>query len=236
MVDTRDEERPSAAIQDYLKAIYAVAERSGRDRASTSQVAVCLGVSPASASGMLKRLSELGYVTPLGRGGAQLTERGRLAALEVIRHHRLLETFLVEALGMSWDSVHAEAEVLEHHISTEVASRIAAALGDPRYDPHGHPIPTAQGEVAPLPAASLIDLPDGARARVSGVNDRDGELLRFLASLGILPGAIVDAVTRAPYEGPISVRVDEREPIDVPIGAARHVLVDEVAAPPRRAA
>lgn len=221
-----DQDRPSAAVQDYLKAIYAVGERDGRNRASTSQVSAALGVSPGSASGMLRRLAELGYVDLVGRGAARLTERGRLAALEVIRHHRLLETFLVDLLGMPWDLVHEEAEVLEHHISARLADRIADALGDPDRDPHGHPIPTADGRIAMLPESRLTDLPDGATAAVSGVGDQNPELLRYLGGLGLVPGARIEVLGRSPFDGPIEVAVANAEPVAVAIGAARQVLVE----------
>ena len=222
-------DRPSAAVQDYLKAVYSVAERSKQGLASTSQVSGELGVSQSSASAMLKRLSELGFAESGARGSVRLTEPGRLAALEVIRHHRLLETFLVDKLGMPWDRVHDEAEVLEHHISQDLAARIAEALGEPDRDPHGHPIPTADGEVADGPSGRLADLPEGTRAIVSVVSDQDPELLRFLADLRVVPGAAVQIVARAPFEGPLSLRVDDHTEVALPVGAARHVSVEAVA-------
>ena len=155
-------DRPSPAVQDYLKAIYRLdesAETTGP--VTTTQVAEALAVTTASASNMLKKLDTLGYVVHVKRQGVELTDAGRQAALEVIRHHRLLETFLATRLGMPWDEVHREAEVLEHHVSGALADRIAEALGHPERDPHGHPIPTSAGHVAPTSARRLTELADG---------------------------------------------------------------------------
>jgi DtxR family Mn-dependent transcriptional regulator len=173
---------------------------------------------------MLRRLDEMGFVTLEGRQGARLTGEGRRAALKVIRHHRLLETYLVEVLGVPWDQVHREAEVLEHHLSEELEERIAAALGHPSHDPHGDPLPTRGGEVAEVPRDLLADLPEGATGVVSRVSDRDPALLRFLAGLGITPEARVEVVGRTPFGGPVSVRVGGRL-VDVPPEAARAVHV-----------
>ncbi|MEZ0284613.1 MAG: metal-dependent transcriptional regulator, partial [Thermoleophilia bacterium] len=139
-------DRPSPAVQDYLKAVYQLGESSDAGGPiTTSQVAEALAVTTASASNMLKKLDALGYVVHVKRQGVELTDSGRQAALEVIRHHRLLETYLATRLGMSWDEVHREAEVLEHHVSEALAARIAEELGHPERDPHGHPIPTTGG-------------------------------------------------------------------------------------------
>ena len=158
-------ERPSPAVQDYLKAIHRLGESADHEGPiTTTQVAEALGVTTASASNMLKRLDGLGYVTQVKRQGVDLTEPGRQAALEVIRHHRLLETYLATRLGMSWDEVHREAEVLEHHVSEALAARIAEELGHPERDPHGHPIPTSAGQLHDRARAA----PVGAARRVRG--------------------------------------------------------------------
>jgi DtxR family transcriptional regulator, Mn-dependent transcriptional regulator len=219
-------ERPSPAVQDYLKAIYQLGESGdATGPITTSQVAETLSVTTASASNMLKKLDGLGYVTQVKRQGVELTEAGRQAALEVVRHHRLLETYLATRLGMSWDEVHREAEVLEHHVSSTLAARIAEALGHPERDPHGHPIPTSAGQVAETPSRRLSELPDGARAVVGRVDDRDDALLRFLAERGLVPGARVEVLGHAPFGGPISVRVDDRA-VDLPPAAADAVHVE----------
>lgn len=213
-------------MQDYLKSIYRIGEESGRLSVTTSEVAAVLGVTAASASGMLKKLGQLGLVAQEGRRGAvTLTADGRAAALEVIRHHRLLETYLVTRLGVPWDEVHREAEVLEHHLSEELEARIAEALGHPDRDPHGDPIPTLGGEVVDAPTDRLSDLPDGASATVSRVSDHDPALLRYLADKGLVPDAAVQVVRRGPFGGPIRVRVAGGRAVEVPPDAARAVRV-----------
>jgi DtxR family Mn-dependent transcriptional regulator len=174
---------------------------------------------------MLKKLDGLGYATQVKRQGVELTSAGRQAALEVIRHHRLLETYLATRLGMPWDEVHREAEVLEHHVSGALADRIAEALGHPERDPHGHPIPTSAGHVATTPARRLSEVPEGATAVVGRVDDRDDALLRFLAERGLVPDAGVEVLGHAPFGGPISVRVDGEHGVEVPPAAAAAVHV-----------
>ena len=218
-------ERPSPAVQDYLKAIYRLGESADHEGPiTTTQVAEALAVTTASASNMLKRLDGLGFVTQVKRHGVDLTEPGRQAALEVIRHHRLLETYLATRLGMSWDEVHREAEVLEHHVSQALAARIAEELGHPERDPHGHPIPTSGGQLNTVPARRLSELPDGAEAVVGRVDDRDDALLRFLAERGLVPDATLVVLEHAPFGGPISVRVGGRM-VEVPPAAAEAVHV-----------
>ncbi len=219
-------DRPSPAVQDYLKAIYQLDEQAEEPGpVTTSQVAEALAVTTASASNMLKKLDGLGYVVQEKRQGVELTASGRQAALEVIRHHRLLETFLATRLGMPWDEVHREAEVLEHHVSEALAARIAEALGHPERDPHGHPIPTLGGHVASTPTRRLSELGEGARAVVGRVDDRDDALLRFLAERGLVPDAGVEVLGHAPFGGPISIRVDDDTVVDVPPAAAAAVHV-----------
>ena len=220
-------DRPSPAVQDYLKAVYQLGEADDADGPiTTSQVADALAVTTASASNMLKKLDALGYVDQVKRQGVELTDAGRQAALEVIRHHRLLETYLATKLGMSWDEVHREAEVLEHHVSEALAARIAEELGHPERDPHGHPIPTIGGQVASTPSQRLSELPDGATAVVGRVDDRDDALLRFLAERGLVPEARLEVLEHAPFGGPISVRIDGDRVVDVPPEAARAVHVE----------
>ena len=174
----------SEAAQDYLKAIWKL---QSRGEVTTNALAAELGVSPASATAMLKKLDKLGLVRHERYHGATLTPSGERIALEVVRHHRLLELYLMEALGLSWDEVHTEAERLEHHLSEELEARIDAALGFPTHDPHGDPIPTADLVLEAHERVLLCDVAEGDQAVVRRVPDSDAELLRYLASLGLMP-------------------------------------------------
>jgi DtxR family Mn-dependent transcriptional regulator len=208
----------SQAVQDYAKAIWSLAQRSD-DPVSTSAIAERLEVSPASASAMVKRLESLGLVRREPYHGVQLTAAGERVALEVVRHHRLLELYLAEALGMSWDRVHQEAEVLEHAISPELSQLIAEKLGHPTHDPHGDPIPTADGEIDEPPSRSLADLAPGERGVFTRVSDANPDMLRYLSERGIDRGAELEVVEREPFGGPIFVRATGRE----------HALGDQLA-------
>jgi DtxR family Mn-dependent transcriptional regulator len=196
----------TAAVQDYAKAIYTLESRHGA--ASTTELATLLEVRPGSVSGMLRKLSELGLVEHERYHGVRLTERGRRVALEVIRHHRLVELFLVESLGMTWDEVHPEAEVLEHALSEELEELIAAKLGNPTVDPHGDPIPTRELELPETSSSqALAELEPGDVATFVRVSDSDPDMLRFLGERGIVPGATLELVDRQPFDGPLFVRV-----------------------------
>jgi DtxR family transcriptional regulator, Mn-dependent transcriptional regulator len=218
-------ERLTSAVEDYAKAIYALEARADGGAVSNNALAERLGVTPASASNMVKKLDGLGLVRHVPYRGVQLTSEGARVALEVIRHHRLLETYLATRLGMSWDEVHREAEILEHHLSDTLADRIAEALGHPERDPHGHPIPTSSGHVASAPLRRLADLGEGAETVVERVDDRDDALLRFLAERGLVPDARIEVLALAPFGGPLSLRVDGERVVDVPPAAARAVHV-----------
>jgi DtxR family transcriptional regulator, Mn-dependent transcriptional regulator len=194
----------SSAVQDYAKAIYALERRDGS--VSTNALADRLGVTPASASGMVKRLDELGLVEHEPYRGVSLTEDGRRVALEVMRHHRLLELYLVETLGVPWDRVHQEAEVLEHVLSEELEELIAAKLGNPTHDPHGDPIPTRDLRIEEGATQSLQALEVGARGTFARVSDSDPEMLRFLSERGIAPGDRLEVVDKQPFDGPLFVR------------------------------
>ena len=198
----------TAAVQDYAKAIYTLESRHGA--ASTTELAALLEVRPASVSGMLRKLSELGLVEHERYHGVRLTERGRRVALEVIRHHRLVELFLVESLGMTWDEVHAEAEVLEHALSEELEELIAAKLGNPTVDPHGDPIPSRELELAETSSQALAELEPGEVATFVRISDSDPEMLRFLGERGIVPGTTLELVERQPFDGPLFVRVGRK--------------------------
>jgi DtxR family Mn-dependent transcriptional regulator len=195
----------SSAIEDYAKAIYALERRAG-EAVSTNALAERLGVTAASASGMVKRLGELGLVEHEPYRGVALTDDGRRVALEVMRHHRLLELYLVQNLGVPWDRVHKEAEVLEHVLSEELEELIAAKLGNPTHDPHGDPIPSRDLTIDETPTDCLQDLEPGATGRFTRVSDSDPDMLRFLAERGIAPGDTFDVVEKQPFDGPLFVR------------------------------
>jgi DtxR family Mn-dependent transcriptional regulator len=195
----------SPAIEDYAKAIYAL-ERRGTEPVSTNALAERLGVTAASASGMVKRLGELGLVEHERYRGVALTNDGRRVALEVMRHHRLLELYLVQSLGVPWDRVHAEAEVLEHVLSEELEELIAAKLGDPTHDPHGDPIPTRELTIEEGTTQSLQALAAGARGTFTRISDSDPDMLRFLAERGIAPGDELEVIEKQPFDGPLFVR------------------------------
>jgi DtxR family Mn-dependent transcriptional regulator len=219
------------AVEDYSKAIFSLESRS-QEPVSTNALAERLGITPGSVSAMLKRLDELGLITHIPYRGVRLTDDGRRIALEVIRHHRLLESYLADALGMPWDRVHAEAEVLEHVLSDDLEELIAAKLGHPTFDPHGDPIPTADLELQePLTHRMESMQPDdeGVFVRVS---DSDPEMLRYLADRGISPGQRFTVRDRQPFGGPLFILFGKREhAIGGELAAAMRV---EVQGPPGR--
>jgi DtxR family Mn-dependent transcriptional regulator len=192
------------AMQDYLRALLELQPDEGR--VSTSAIATRLGVAPPSASEMVTKLAALGLADHERYRGVRLTPAGERIALEVLRHHRLLERYLVDRLGLSIDEVHAEADRLEHALSEELEAKIDAELGYPTHDPHGDPIPDSELRVAPGRDQTLLDLAPGERAVVSRVPDGDPELLRYLTELGLVPGSSVELVSFAPFGGPIAVR------------------------------
>src|SRR5918992_6938 len=208
----------SDAIQDYVKEIYKL-EASGR-RVSTSALAKELGVSAPSVTAMLKKLASLGLVKHERYRGARLTAKGERVALEVIRHHRLLEQYLSQTLGLPIDALHAEADRLEHALSEELEAHIDRSLGYPTRDPHGDPIPGPDLKLVVTDATPLSTLEPGTKAVVSRVPDGDGELLRYLDSLKLTPGNRVEVRDSAPFEGPLTVRV----------GGEDHAISRELAA------
>jgi DtxR family Mn-dependent transcriptional regulator len=214
----------TSAVQDYLKAIYQLG--GGRGEVPTSALADRLGVKAPSVSGMLRRLDELGYVSHRPYRGVRLTKRGTREAVEMIRHHRLLELYLAEVVGMSWDKVHAEADALEHHISEELESRLDELLGYPTEDPHGHPIPTAGLELDEDVYPTLARVEPGERFVIRRVSDREPDLLRHLAELGLRPGAAVRVIESIPFRGGVRVEVDGGE-IVVGSDAAEAIQVEK---------
>lgn len=212
----------SGPVEDYLKAIYEL-ERSG-EAAETNAIARALDIAPASVSGMVRRLADLGLITHERYRGARLTAAGRRAALKTLRRHRVIEAYLTKALGYSWDRVHDEAERLEHAASDELIDRMAAAIGEPETDPHGAPIPSRDGTLLERSLLPLAALDAGASARVERVSDRSGERLRYLEQLGIMPGTTVDVVAREPFGGPIALKVKNATRTIGP-ELAEHILV-----------
>lgn len=206
----------SPAVEDYLKAIYHLSGEGGA--AGTSAVAERLGVTAGSVTGMLKRLAEQGFVEHVPYYGAKLTDIGMERAVATIRRHRIIESFLVQVLGYAWDQVHEEAEALEHSASARLIDRMSEVLGMPEADPHGAPIPSAAGAFHERRYPSLADIESGSRAVLRRVSDEDPEALRYLAGMGMLPGTEIEVLERAPFEGPLKVRVGGREGSEQVIG------------------
>jgi DtxR family transcriptional regulator, Mn-dependent transcriptional regulator len=191
------------SVEDYLKAIYRLSAQGGF--ASTSDIAALLDLSAPSVSGMVKRLSEMGLLEHVPYRGVQLTNQGRRAALNMIRRHRVLELYLTQHLGYNWDNVHNEAERLEHAVSDDLIERMAAALGDPRYDPHGDPIPTAAGDIEETELVSLAEAAPGTSLELRQVGTQDAARLRYFAEQGLVPGVRVVVTDRQPFNGPTTI-------------------------------
>ena len=199
----------SQSVEDYLKNIFDIHRNQGK--VTTTALAERLNVSPASVTGMLKKLADSNLVTYEPYQGVNLTESGRKIALEVIRHHRLVELYLAEALGVPWDAVHEEAEKWEHVLSEQLEERMDKLLGYPTTDPHGSPIPTAQGEIAAPFETRLSDLKPGQVAVIAEVQDDDPALLRYLAGLDLFPKTVVTVLALAPFDGPLTISVNDEE-------------------------
>jgi DtxR family Mn-dependent transcriptional regulator len=209
-------------MEDYLKAIYKLREQN--EQVPTSALADYLKVAPASVTNMCKKLAELNLLTYEPYQGVRFTHTGEKLALEVVRHHRLIELYLAEALGVPWDQVHAEAEKLEHVISEDLEERMAAALGDPQFDPHGAPIPSRSGVVVQKESGRLIDMEIGDKLVVVEVDDDDPELLRYLGEKGLYPGTDIQLLAQAPFEGPLTLDVNGQKN-DLSYQVAKTVLV-----------
>ncbi len=209
----------TSAIEDYAKSIYSLQQRAGGEAVTTNALAERCGVTPASASAMLKKLAERGLVIHEPYYGVRLTPAGERLALEMLRHHRLLELYLAEHLDVPWDRVHEEAEALEHVLSEDLEARIAAKLGNPTHDPHGDPIPDSDLVIHEGKTEALSALETGAGGRFVRVSDSDPEMLRYLAERGIAIGERCVVVARQPFDGPITVC----------FGDAEHVLGGKLA-------
>lgn len=214
----------SASVEDYIKAIFKVHEETGT--VTTQALALRVGVSAPAVSKMLRRLTDLRLTEHSPYQGVSLTPAGQKMALEIIRHHRLLERYLVEALGYEWHEVHAEAERLEHHISEEFEERIDALLGRPTACPHGDPIPTRDGLVAAITRTSLAEQKLPALLTIRRVSDEDSDLLRHLKSLGLLPGTAIEFVAQEPFGGAYLVRIGT-EIVRVAPKAAERIFVGD---------
>ena len=204
-----DAPRVTQAMEDYLKAIYRLQGAGGQ--VTMQRLTEELDLSGPSVTNMVKRLHDLELVRHTRYRDVALTSAGEKVALRVIRHHRLLELYLTESLGYEWDQVHAEAERLEHHVSDELEARIASALGHPTRDPHGDPIPSADGAIDSVSSQVLADLEPGDVAAITRVPDRDPEQLRYLGELGVVPGQTITVLEKLPFDGPIRVLVGADE-------------------------
>jgi DtxR family Mn-dependent transcriptional regulator len=219
--------RPTEAIQDYAKAIYALQRRAEGQPVATNDLAERLHVTPASVSAMLKKLAERDLVEHVPYRGVLLTPAGERVALEVLRHHRLLELYLAEHLGVPWDRVHQEAEALEHVISEDLEARIAAKLGEPTHDPHGDPIPSVDLQIDEGDARALETLETGTTGRFVRVSDSDPEMLRYLDERGVRLGDALEVVDRQPFGGPLTVRFgSELHTLGGGLAAAMRVELD----------
>ncbi|OYR55451.1 metal-dependent transcriptional regulator [Halorubrum halodurans] len=219
----------SDVMEDYLKAIYVLQAEEGAP-VSTSAIAEYLEKTPPSVTDMLGKLADRGLVDREPYQGVELTAEGEAVALEIVRHHRLLEAFLADQLDYDWSDVHAEADALEHHISEEFERRVADALGDPDVDPHGDPIPGA--DLEPIDEGTgprLSDHPEGDRLVVTRVSDRDDDELEYLADAGIIPGTTIEVVDVAPF-GMVTVRTPAGEQ-SLPAEIARSIRVEAAAEP-----
>lgn len=200
----------SQAVEDYLKTIYKL---QGESTASTTEIARVMNVSSASVTNMIKRLAGMGLVEHQSYRGVTLTPSGEKIALEIIRHHRLLELYLKEVMGYSWEKLHEEAEHLEHHISEEFETKIEQLLGYPTHDPHGDPIPTREGTIPEAAVNPLSLVEPGCSVKVQRVSDGDPELLRYLERIGLMPRTELRVVDKAPFGGPITLRIEDREQV-----------------------
>jgi len=218
----------SRSVEDYLKTICQLAE--GSETVATTGIAERLGVAPPSVTGMIKRMAESGLVEHVPYRGVRLTAEGRRAALAVMRRHRILETYLITKLGYDWSNVHEEAERLEHASSVELVERMAFALGQPKYDPHGAPIPTVDGEIERPAYVPLSDVEVGAKVALRQVGDEDSERLRYLKSQGLVPSVEVTVLDKQPFGGPITLRVGAKDAKDRTIGSelAARLLVEKL--------
>lgn len=219
---------PTSTVENYLKELYLESQRQEGQMVSTGVIAAALGVTPGTATVMIKTLAESGLVDYEPRAGASLTPRGRQLALHVVRRHRLLELFLVQIVGLDWSEVHDEAEHLEHVVSEKLLDRIDQMLGRPAFDPHGHPIPTAQGDIVSQSLHRLSDCPQGQSVRVARFDDRDPVFLRYVDEHGLGVGATLRVVASDAIAGAMTVQPQGSGPITLGVTAAEKILVEDM--------
>ena len=216
----------SHSVQDYLKTIYKLQNDHGADGAvNTTLLSETMGVAAASVTSMFKKLAEMNLVRHTPYKGVALTDAGEKAALEVVRHHRLLERYLMDTLGYTWDEVDAEADRLEHVISEDFEERIDKAMGYPTTDPHGDPIPTKDGDIKRVDTSRLSEAGVGKRVQIRHVSDHDPKMLRYMEDLGLIPSATVEVRERAPFNGPLLVAVAAGGEHALGLEVARHIYV-----------
>ncbi|WP_069132410.1 metal-dependent transcriptional regulator [Rhodohalobacter halophilus] len=214
----------SQSVEDYLKAIYKL-DQEGENGVSNSRLAEEMGVAGASVTNMVKRLSKMGLVEYESYYGSRLTKSGEEIALEIIRHHRLLELYLKEMMGYSWDEVHDEAEKLEHHISEQFEDRIAELLNNPKYDPHGDPIPAKDGSMPQEHLFSLLEIKEETPCIIRRVKNQDPDLLRYLEERNLIPGVKIKVSRREPFDGPIHIFVEGEKGVAIGASVASDIYV-----------
>jgi len=217
---------PTSTVEDYVKAVYMLQADSPAGEATVARLAATLGVTKGSVTSMVRKLRDARLVDAERYGGITLTDKGEAVAIDMIRRHRLVEVFLVETLGFDWSEVHEEAERLEHAMSAKVIDRLDAFLGRPPFDPHGDPIPDAQGTLAPDDATPLTDLREGDRATVARISDQDPGFLAFAGEHGLRPGARVTVIERVPESDSLRVRAARHEPVSMSVLVARRIGVE----------
>lgn len=215
----------SQTVEDYLKIIFKL-EQSGDDTVSTNAISSAMGLSAASVTNMLKRISGMGLAEYKSHYGVKLTESGKKIALEIIRHHRLLELYLSEVLGYSWDQVHEEAEQLEHHISEQFEDAISQMLGNPKFDPHGDPIPMKDGTIPSTDSDLLTEVEIGKKYIIRRITDQTPDLLRYLGELKLMPNSKIKFISKAPFNGPVTLLVNKEKTI-IGYELATHIHVIE---------
>ena len=217
----------SEVAQDYLKAIYKLHQE--KERVTTTDLAKALKISPASVTNMIKKLSAMRLIRYRSYQGVELLPPGEKIALEVIRHHRLIETYLKEALGYSWDTVHEEAEKLEHHISEDFEDKIFEAMGKPQFDPHGDPIPTKDGKIPEMTCVPLANAKPGDALVIRRVSDDDPKMLRYLEEIGMVPKTSIKVLDKAPFDGPLTIKIGETRHV-VGRQIVNHIFVSQAEA------
>ena len=215
----------SQSIEDYLKVIFEIQEKKGK--VSTNSLSEELGIAPASVTNMIKKLSEKKLVRHKLYQGVELTKSGRKIALEIIRHHRLIELYLKEALGVPWDKVHDEAEKWEHVLSEDLEDRIDEYLGYPTSDPHGSPIPSRDGNMLVKNSRNLVEVKPGSKVAITEVSDHDPELLRYLGNMGLYPNTEIKVISVEPFQGPITLEVENKK-YSIGQEAAKYISVTDL--------